>query len=218
MDDTATTTGSGCGDVQAVVDWLIGGARTVRQPQEVLAELCARLVACGLPLHRVAVFVRTLHPDVMGRRFLWRPGEDVLVTEAGYGVLERDTYRMSPVRSVFETGHAVRRRIEDQEPSSDHGVIGEFRAEGVTDYLAQPLTFTNGEVHAVSWTTTRPGGFSNDEIAALEAIRLPFSRLAEVYALRRLATTLLNTYVGRGAASASSRDASGAATPSASTR
>ena len=55
-----------------------------RQPQDVLAELCDRLLACGLPLHRVAVFVTTLHPDVMGRRFLWRHGEGVLVTEAAY--------------------------------------------------------------------------------------------------------------------------------------
>jgi adenylate cyclase len=35
----------------------------------VLAELCSRLVASGIELWRVAVFVRTLHPQVMGRRF-----------------------------------------------------------------------------------------------------------------------------------------------------
>ena len=74
-----------------------------------------------------------------------------------------------------------------------------MRAEGVTDYLIQPLPFTNGEVHAVSWTTRRPSGFGDDDMAALEAIRPPLARLAEVYALRRIAATLLNTYVGRDA-------------------
>jgi adenylate cyclase len=54
-------------------------------------------------------------------------------------------------------------------------------------------------VHAISWTTQRPGGFTDADIAALEAIRRPVARLAEVYGLRRLATTLLNTYVGRDA-------------------
>ena len=74
-----------------------------------------------------------------------------------------------------------------------------MRAEGVTDYLIQPLQFTNGEVHAISWTTLRPGGFTDADVAALEAIRRPLARLAEVYGLRRLATTLLGTYVGRDA-------------------
>src|SRR6266853_4562928 len=65
--------------IRAVVDWLIDGARSAPQPQQVLAELCDRLVACGIPLWRVAVFVRTLHPNVMGRRFIWRPGAEVEV-------------------------------------------------------------------------------------------------------------------------------------------
>jgi len=182
--------------VQSVVDWLIDGARTVHQPQDVLAELCQRLVAAGLPLYRVAVFVRTLHPNVMGRRFLWRQGEDVQVSEAPYAMLDSDTYRASPIPVVFATAEAIRRRIGDPDCPDDYQIVGELRAESVTDYLVQPLTFTNGEVHAVSWTTQRAGGFTDDHIAALEAVRLPLARLAEIYALRRIATTLLGTYVG----------------------
>jgi adenylate cyclase len=185
--------------VRAVVDWLVDGARTAQQPQDVLAELCARLVACGLPLHRVASFVRTLHPDVMGRRFLWRAGEGVTVSEAAYDVMETDTYRRSPVPVVFATAQPIRRRIEAPDCPNDYEIVEEMRAEGVSDYLIQPLQFTNGEVHAISWTTLRPGGFTDADVAALEAIRRPLARLAEVYALRRLATTLLGTYVGRDA-------------------
>ena len=185
--------------VQPVVDWLVGGAGAGCRPEDVLAELCERLLACGLPLHRVAVFVTTLHPDVMGRRFLWRRGEAVMVTEGDYAMRETDTYRRSPVPIVFGTALPIRRKIEDPDCPSDYGIVEELRAEGVTDYLIQPLPFTNGEVHAVSWTTLRPGGFCDADIAALEAVQLPLTRLAEVYALRRTATTLLNTYVGRGA-------------------
>ena len=185
--------------IRPVVDWLVDGARTARQPQDVLAELCERLLACGLPLHRVAVFVTTLHPDVMGRRFLWRRGEGVVVTEAEYGMVETDTYRRSPVPVVFERAETIRRRLADPTCPNDYEILDEMRAEGVTDYLIQPLPFTNGEVHAVSWTTTQPGSFADGHIAALEAIRRPFARLAEVYALRRIATTLLSTYVSRGA-------------------
>jgi adenylate cyclase len=185
--------------VEAVVEWLVDGARTARQPQDVLAELCERLLACGLPLHRVAVFITTLHPNVMGRRFLWRRGEGVLVTEADYGITATDTYLRSPVPVVFERAATIRRRLADPACPNDYDIVAEMRAEGVTDYLIQPLPFINGEVHAVSWTTRQPSGFTDEQIGALEAIRRPFARLAEVYALRRVATTLLNTYVGRDA-------------------
>jgi adenylate cyclase len=184
-------------DARAVVDWLIDGARTAHAPQDVLGQLCERLVACGLPLHRVAMFVRTLHPGVMGRRLLWRAGEEVVVNEAEYAMLETDTYRRSPVRIVFASAQPIRLRIDAPDCPQDYGIVEELRAEGVSDYLIHPLPLTSGEVHAISWTTTRPGGFADADLAVLEAVRLPLARLDEIYALRRTATTLLDTYVGR---------------------
>ncbi len=182
--------------VQPVVDWLVDGAHSVRQPQDLLAELCQRLVAAGLPLHRVAVFVRTLHPNVMGRRFVWRPEAGIEVTEAPYDFLATDIYQKSPV-PVLRTGQAIRRRLEGPDRRRDFGILDELAAEGITDYLIHPLDFSDGQVHAVSWTTTRAGGFTDGDLEALAAIRAPFARLAEIYALRRVAQTLLSTYVGR---------------------
>jgi adenylate cyclase len=183
-------------DVAAVVDWLVDGARTARRPQDVLAQLCARLLACGLPLHRVAVFVTTLHPDVMGQRFLWRQGEEVAISEAPHTILETDTYQRSPVRIVFATGQPMRLQIEAADCPQDYDIVEELRAEGVSDYLIQPLPFTSGEARAISWTTTREGGFDDADLAALDAVHRPLARLVEIYALRRTATNLLDTYVG----------------------
>lgn len=56
--------------LQETIDWLVDGARSATDSAQVLAELCNRLVACGIPVWRVAVFVRTLHPDVFGRGFI----------------------------------------------------------------------------------------------------------------------------------------------------
>jgi adenylate cyclase len=185
--------------IRAAVDWLVDGARDARGPDAVLAGLCRRLCAAGLPLHRVAVFVRTLHPNVLGRRFLWRAGAEVEVTERPHGLLEERSYLESPIPAVFGGQGPVRRRIADPDCPNDFGIIEELRAEGVSDYLVQPLAFSNGEIHAVSWTTTAPGGFSDADLAALDTIQAPLARLAEVYGLRRVATTLLDTYVGHGA-------------------
>jgi adenylate cyclase len=185
--------------VGAIVDWLIDGAPPSRRPQDAVAELCERLLACGLPLHRVAVFVRTLHPNVMGRRFLWRPAQEVEVSGPPHEYLETEGYLASPIRLVMNGHGTIRRHLVDPDCPNDFGILEELRAEGVTDYLIQPLAFSNGEIHAVSWTTIRPEGFSKTDIAALEAIVRPLARVVEIHALRRVASTLLDTYVGHGA-------------------
>jgi adenylate cyclase len=184
-------------DMRAVVDWLVDGARTAATLQDALGQLCERLLAGGLPLHRVAVFVRTLHPDVMGQRLLWRPGEEVAISDADYAMLESETYQRSPVRIVFRTAQPIRLPVEAADCPQDYPIVAELRTEGVSDYLIQPLPFTSGEVDAISWTTTRPGGFDLSELAALEAVRLPLARLVEIYTLRHTAINLLDTYVGR---------------------
>jgi adenylate cyclase len=186
-------------DIKAIADWLIDGARSAVQPQEVLAQLCDRLVASGIPLWRVAVFVRTLHPQVMGRRFVWRPGTEVVSSEAPYELLETAEFRDNPIARVYQTGGPIRRRLADPDRALDFPVLAELRAEGVTDYLASPLLFTDGAIHAVTCTTREPGGFTDTQIAALEAIMTPLARVAEIRALRRTASVLLDTYVGHDA-------------------
>jgi adenylate cyclase len=56
--------------VQSVVQWVVHGARNAPLSQDVLTELCEQLTAAGLPLWSVTVFVRTLHPEIVGRRFV----------------------------------------------------------------------------------------------------------------------------------------------------
>jgi adenylate cyclase len=183
-------------EIKAVVDWLIDGARSAPQPQQVLAQLCDRLIACGIPLWRVAVFVRTLHPNVMGRRFVWRPGADVDITEAPFELLNTAAFRDSTPAHVYATGAPLRRRLANPDCPLDFPVLDELRAEGVTDYLAYPLFFTDGAIHVVTCTTRQPGGFTDAHIAGIEAITAPLARVAEIRMLRRMASILLDTYVG----------------------
>lgn len=186
-------------EIRAVIDWLIDGARSAPQPDQVLAQLCERLVAHGIPLWRVAVFVRTLHPNVMGRRFVWRPGVEVEIGEAPYELLESGDYLDSTVARIFRTGISIRRRLADPDCPIDFPILAELRLQGVTDYLASPLFFTDETVHVVTCTTREPGGFTDAQIAGIAAIMTPLARVAEVRALRRMASILLDTYVGHDA-------------------
>ena len=186
-------------EIKEIADWLIDGARSAPQPAQVLAQLSERLVACGIPLWRVAVFVRTFHPQVMGRRFIWRPGTEVEVSEAPFELLESPDFLENPIAQVYATGRALRRKLTDPDCAVDFPVLSELRAEGITDYLASPLVFTDGAIHAVTCTTRQAGGFTDAQIAGIEAIITPLARVAEIRALRRMGSTLLDTYVGHDA-------------------
>ena len=184
-------------DIRLIVDWLVDGARSTMQAHQMIQELCDRLVGCGIPLWRVAVFVRTLHPHIMGRRFIWRRGAEVEVREAPFDLLETAEFQGSPVAKVFASGAPIRRRLADADCPIDFAMLRELRDERVSDYLASPLLFTDGEVHLATWTTRQPGGFTDAQIEGIESIIAPLARVAEVRALRRTATNLLDTYVGK---------------------
>ena len=182
-------------DLQKITDWLIDGARSASSPTRMMAETCERLVRAGLPLWRVGVFVRTLHPDILGHNFIWRPGAEVEVGTIDFDVQHSPQFRSSPLAIVFRKGIEVRGRLDDPE-SKRFPILDDMRAEGVTDYIALPLLFTDGSKNASSWTTKQPGGFSDEELATLRAMVTPLARVIEIISLRRTASILLDTYVG----------------------
>jgi adenylate cyclase len=187
-------------NIEPVVDWLIEGARPARLPQDVLADTCKRTVAAGLPLYRVGVFVRTLHPNVLGRAFIWQADTGAVeMSEAAHDLLESEVFLKSPIRVVFAEHVEVRRRLADPACPIDFPILEDLRKEGATDFLAVPLRFVNGEVHAASFATRRAGGFSDAELAALRRLLAPFTRMVEIYGNMQKARNILDAYLGRGA-------------------
>ena len=182
-------------DVQKLSDWLIDGARSAASPAHMFAEVCERLVLAGVPLWRVGGFIRTLHPDIYGRNFIWKPGAEVEFGTVDFKILDSPDFHSSPLFVVFQQGLEVRARVDDPQ-SKRFPIIEEMRGESVTDYVALPLLFTDGVVHASSWTTKQPGGFTDEQLAALRQIATPLARVIEIISLRRQASSLLDTYVG----------------------
>jgi adenylate cyclase len=182
-------------NLQTLIDWLMDGARTASSPTEMMSQTCERLVEAGLPLWRVSVFVRTLHPDVFGLSFTWRPGSDVTVNAADFDVRDSEQFKRSPLAILYERQDDVRYRLDDPE-SRRFPFLDDMREENVTDYLALPLRFADNSIHVASWTTRQPGGFCDEELATLRALARPLARVIEIMSLRRTAVNLLDTYVG----------------------
>jgi adenylate cyclase len=181
--------------LQELTDWLIDGARSAGSPTRVMAEACERLVAAGVPLWRVGVFIRTLHPDIFGQNFIWRSDTGVEIGSVDFNIVDAPEFKASPLAIVFLQGLEVRARAGD--PGSNRfPIVEDMRAEGVTDYIALPLLFIDGSVHASSWTTKQPGGFSEGQLNALRSLVRVLVRLIEIMQWRRTSSMLLDTYVG----------------------
>jgi adenylate cyclase len=182
-------------ELQGIIDWMIDGARSAITPSQMMVQCCERLIQAGLPVWRVGVFLRTLHPDYYGISFIWKPGAEVRIGTVDFTFLDSAEYQNSPMSIVFQGGLEVRAHGNDP-ASSRFPIVEDLRAEGVTDYIALPLLFMNGSINASSWTTKQPGGFTEEQLGALRALTPALARYCEIVQSRRIATMLLDTYVG----------------------
>jgi len=185
-------------NVQHVFDWLVDGAPGAPGPKQVVDRVSTALLSAGIPLGHTEAFVRTLHPHIAGRSFLWRPGQDVDVREQTYAYLNSPQFLGSPVSRVFSNGETLRRTV-NAEACAEFPLLEEMRQEGFTDYVGCPLKFMTGAVHAITFATKDARGFNADQISAINHVVRPLSRVGETFALLRTATNLLNTYVGHNA-------------------
>lgn len=184
--------------ISPIYEWLVDGAPGARGPEQVVLRMARELAAAGIPVVRVAAFVRTLHPHIMGRAFYWSSERDAVdVREAPYALLTSPTFLDSPVGRVFATGEVLRRRLLVD--PLDFPDTRELHALGCTDYVVLPLRFLDGQVHAITMATDSPAGFTDADVDDLRALARPLARIAEILALRRTATNLLSAYVGRDA-------------------
>ncbi|MBL8577968.1 MAG: adenylate/guanylate cyclase domain-containing protein [Mesorhizobium sp.] len=182
--------------IDDLIDWMIDGARPGGLDRT-LDGIGRRLTGAGLPIGRFALFISTLHPNVAGRRFLWAPETGVKMAAGGIDLYSRDEYVKNPLPVVTSKQVTIRRRLTNPNMLSDYLILGELVAEGFTDYVAQPLIFTTGETHAVTWSTKHKDGWSDEAIAVLERVRRPLARLVEAYVLRLDAASIISAYVGR---------------------
>jgi adenylate cyclase len=186
--------------LEATCDWLLDGVPGAKTPVDVVARLGPALLDAGIPLARVEAFVRTLHPSVVGRSFLWAPGGPVEVREQSYTYMHSEEFLASPIASVFRTAAPLRvRLLEGGSAQHEIPALAEHARQGYTDYFAAPMRFMSGEVHGIEFFTRHEHGFSEQQIADLSQLLRPLTRIAEIMALSRTAVNLLNCYVGRNA-------------------
>jgi len=188
--------------------WITESALAGASEAALVEGVCGRLQDLGAGLARVMVGIDTLHPVLGGRGFIWRRGVGVEPREFGRTDPEMDTkWQQSPHYYLMQKGgRSLRRRIQagDNKPR-DFPVLDDLAKVGTTDYVAFLNRFgesaTIGEMDCVysSWTTERPGGFNDADIAALDALVPELAAAIKNLTVARIAETLVETYLGRDA-------------------
>jgi adenylate cyclase len=185
--------------VPGLIEWLVGDDCHALDDAGLAAGLGRRLRAAGLPVDRLTLHLRGLHPEILGRSVAWAPGEIVEVRDRSYDIETMPGFAGSPLRQVMETRRPLALRTEGTPEPAWLGT-DLFRGRGLIDFVIVPLATADGLVSAATFSTARKSGFSAPQRAALGRLVPPLRNVCELSTLRRVERTLLNTYVGTGTA------------------
>src|SRR6185437_10044111 len=198
MDAPLANDPSAAHSLDDVAHWLTSGTRDERFIDNIFAEFCMRLQRAGIPIKRASLHLLIQHPQWLGARILWADGmREATITRVDYDVRQRSEFIGSPVDEIMGGAAEIREHLErDLASGRKHGLYGELRALGLTDYVTWPVHHTLGKRHMVAFSTDRPGGFDETHIAGLKGLLPILSLVSEIRMKNRLARTLLETYVG----------------------
>lgn len=180
-----------------ILDWLINETRGERFIDNILVEMCKRLLAAGVPVNRSSLHFRTNHPQWIGARILWVEGmEEAKINTFAYGVETTPQFLNSPVNEIHKGANEVRKNLEDLWEGDDYPFYQELRDDGYSEYIAWPIDHTFDKRHVVTFSTNRPGGFTGEHVDFLRDLLPALTLVSEIRLKNIMARTLLQTYVG----------------------
>ncbi len=190
------------GLVDAVADWLMDQALGDSDMLRIFDGCCERLRAAGIPLWRTHIAYHTIHPLFEGMGATWIRGTGAEAETYVHRDVARDGWRQSPLYYMVDKmiPH-LRRRLTGDDALLDFPLLEELRDKGATDYLAFILPFGESKVTGVagSWTSDRPGGFSDQDIQALIRIGQRLGVALKVTIKDQIAHNVAAAYLGRSA-------------------
>ncbi|MBC6416318.1 MAG: adenylate/guanylate cyclase domain-containing protein [Rhodospirillales bacterium] len=181
-----------------LVGALIALGRQAGDVSALVQEYNERLVALGLPVDRATAHLSTLHSERIGTGRVWRPGQEVIETDYGFGVRSGALFLGSPVRAAEEAQAPVELWPFVKPEAHSFNILPELRAEAIAHYIAYPLFLSDGTINVASFATKRAGGFDPRDRALLESLMPLYTRMLEIKNLRQTVEELLKIYVGRG--------------------
>jgi len=174
-------------------------------PLTTLVEIAMqRLVRSGVPIDRMNVGFRILHPLFDGMSITWTRETGAEVFYAALVDQDGSEFRLSPFYVMLSQGTREWRLRLDRDPAAGNfPILADLATKGFTDYLALIVAFGGAELHpqsldglATSWSTRSPQGFSDKDVAAMRAVLTPLALVFRLAIKDQITKAALNTFHG----------------------
>jgi adenylate cyclase len=183
--------------LEPILEWLFHDGRMIKDQTDFVHQLSHKIVQAGAPVDRLTLNFPTLNPLVLAISATWTRKNDTTVPlQPRHDILLTDRYIGSPMQKVHETKRNVRQSLTDL-PENSHLAYIELAEAGFIDYYAMPITFGIGRGSIFIVATKNPGGFSECDVKNLKRLRDYVAPILEVFSLRHLSASLMDTYVGK---------------------
>lgn len=180
-----------------IVEWLTSDDCHELDDAGLIASLGRRLRAIDLPIDRLTLHLRTLHPEIFGRSIAWAPGEPVEIHDREHGIELSPSFIIAALMQVMAACQAVTLRLDGSaETAAAVAGIDIYHDRDLAELIIAPLCNTDGPVSAASFGTTRRAGFTVSERSILDRILPALRNACELRTLRQVELTLLDTYTG----------------------
>jgi adenylate cyclase len=174
-------------------------------PLTTLVEVAMqRLILAGVPIDRMNVGFRILHPLFDGMSITWTRETGAEVSYAALVDQDGSDFRVSPFYVMLsERSREWRLRLDRDAAAERFPLLMQLKAKGFTDYLALIVAFGGAELHpqsldgiATSWSTRSPKGFSISDIAAMRGVLTPLALVFRLAIKDQITKNALNTFHG----------------------
>lgn len=191
--------------VRLLGDAIVAEALIATDYAPIFGSLCERLYAAGVPVWRVHSSTTTLNPLAEGLSLTWTQERGVLTQYYVHGSSQQDRWLRSPLAVMLESNQSNIRIRGDQiaEAARDYPIIAELETDGLSDYFAMVLPFSDPETAIerrdgviVSFATNRPGGFDPAHIEALDGLMPRFGLVAKLANREGWFFNILDAYLG----------------------
>ncbi|MEL7465300.1 MAG: adenylate/guanylate cyclase domain-containing protein [Pseudomonadota bacterium] len=195
-----------------IVEWLIDQALGTHSVADTFDGLIGLLRAEGVPIARAHLAHTTLHPLYAGEGSTWTLADGLVEESYEHGrSAEVSGWSVSPIRHVITKGLGrLRRRLIGSGATLDFPILKDFAAEGLSDYFLMAAGFESfftppGDNEdlagsesgmAVSFAANRETGFTDDELALMEALLRPLATVVKLADQRQVALNLAECYIG----------------------
>ncbi len=192
--------------VTGINEWLVDQALSEPDIVEMFQGLCNRIHAIGIPLARARLTWPTLHPLFQAETILWARGRETEFEQFVHQERSSDAWLRSPMKYMLDNDVLVlRRNLDGPSKLLDFPILEEVVAQGMTDYFVIKTALSAKDETGIkdklgiitTWSADREGGFSNEELEALQKIQRRFAVACKTVIQTRIARNISETYLGK---------------------